>query len=242
MYRVKRAILMAAGLGLRMRPLTLTIPKPLVPVGGVPMIETAITGLRHQGIHEIYVVVGYLKELFAPLERAYPGLHLIENPYYRTCGNISSLYVARSHLEDAIILDGDQVIYDDTVLRPEFERSGYNCVRTDGSTGEWLLTVEDGIITSCSRSGGSGGYILYSISRWNAEDGRRLRAHLELEFEQKQNRQLYWDDVPLFCHPEKYSLGIREMPPDAVREIDSLRELAELDPSYRSDWEGGMDR
>ena len=61
---VKRAIIMAAGTGNRMYPLTLETPKPLVRVGGVRMIDTVVDGLRSNGITEIYVVVGHLKEQF----------------------------------------------------------------------------------------------------------------------------------------------------------------------------------
>ena len=236
MHQVKRAIIMAAGTGSRMRPVTEHTPKPLIRVKGVRMIDTVIDALHQNGIFEIYVVVGYLKEQFAGLPAQYPGLSLIENPYYDTCNNISSLYVARDHLEDVIILDGDQIIYDPSILAPEFERSGYNGVWTDTDTDEWLMTVENGIVTACSRTGGKGGWQLYSISRWSAEDGSRLRRHLELEFEEKKNRQIYWDDVALFCHPESYRLGMRPMDKGSIIEIDSFQELVEADPSYA----GGM--
>ena len=84
---------MAAGIGKRMQPLTLKTPKPLVKVNGVRMIDTVITALQQNGISEIYVVVGHLKEQFSSFPTKYPGLQLIENPYYDTCNNISSLYV-----------------------------------------------------------------------------------------------------------------------------------------------------
>ena len=231
--KVKRAIIMAAGKGERLRPITLTTPKPLVTVNGKRMIDSVIDSLYRNGIFEIYIVVGYLKEQFIQLTDKYSGITMIDNPYYETCNNISSLYMAREHLEDAIVLDGDQIIYNDEILSPEFELSGYNAVWMDEHTDEWLMNVQGGMVTGCSRSGGSHGWQLYSISRWNAEDGKKLKKHLEIEFEQKKNRQIYWDDVPMFCYPQEYHLGIREMHRADIVEVDSIAELVKLDSSYR---------
>lgn len=233
MYQVKRAIIMAAGTGSRMRPITLTTPKPLVRVNGVRMIDTVIRGLQKNGIKEIYIVTGYLKEQFKCLTEEYPGITLIENPYFDTCNNISSLYMAREHLHDVMILDGDQIIYNSEILSTEFEKSGYNAVWTEEKTDEWLMNVENGVVTSCSRNGGKKGWQLFSISRWNKEDGEKLRKQLETEFEEKKNRQIYWDDIAMFCYPETYTLGIHEMEFCDIIEVDSLEELAQLDESYR---------
>lgn len=238
MHQVKRAIIMAAGTGSRMRPVTLETPKPMVKVNGERMIDTVIRGLHENGIKEIYIVVGYLKEQFQCLEKEYDGVKIIENPYYDTCNNISSLYVARDYIEEAIILDGDQIIYNTKILSPEFERSGYNAVWTEQETDEWLMTVENGIVTSCSRNGGTKGWQLFSISRWSAEDGKKLKHHLEVEFEEKKNRQIYWDDVAMFCYPKEYALGIRQMQYGDIVEVDNLEELMELDASYQSYMEG----
>lgn len=239
MHKVERAIIMAAGIGKRMQPVTLYTPKPMVKVNGIRMIDTVIRGLHQNGIYEIYVVVGHLKDQFRKLEKEYEGVQLIENPYYAVCNNISSLYVARDHIENAIILDGDQIIYNPEILTPEFDRSGYNCVWTDKETDEWLLTVRNGIVEECSRTGGKGGWQLYSVSRWTSEDGKKLKRHLEIEFEQKKNTQIYWDDVALFCYPEEYQLGIRKMNREDIIEIDNLNELMQMDPGYQNYEMGG---
>ena len=216
-----------------------------------------VDGLRSNGITEIYVVVGHLKEQFyewaaerqaewaaerqaewaaerqaewakeetCECAKEQLGVQIIENPDYATCNNISSLYVAREHLGECIILDGDQIIYNKEILDPHFTLSGYNAV--------WCEGEEDGVVKSCSRTGGRHGWQLYSISRWTAEDGAKLRRHLEQEFESG-NRQIFWDDVVMFCHFDEYRLGIREMQAEDIIEIDGIDELAQADPSYRT--------
>lgn len=230
---VQRAIIMAAGAGVRMYPVTMTTPKPLVKVNGIRMIDTVIDALHQNNIHEIYVVTGYLKEQFHVLKEKYEDITLIENPYFNTCNNIASLYVAREHLENAMILDGDQIIYHPEILHASFEKSGYNAVWTDQETKEWLMQVEDGIVKSCSRTGGKQGWQLYSISRWNQEDGKKLRKWLEYEFEVNGKHSIYWDDVAMFCHFDDFTLGIYEMHKDDIIEIDNLEELIAIDPSYQ---------
>lgn len=239
MHKVERAIIMAAGKGTRMQPITLTTPKPLVKVNGTRMIDTVINALHANGIHEIYVVVGYLKEKFAELKADFPEITLIENPYYDTCNNISSLYMARDYIENAIILDGDQIVKNADILSPEFERSGYNAIWTDTPTDEWVLTVKGNIVTECSRTGADYGWQLFSVSRWNAVDGKKLKRHLEKQFEEVKNRQIYWDDVALFCYPDEYELGIREMHRNDIIEIDGIDELAAEDNSYKIYTNGG---
>ena len=88
MPQIENAIIMAAGIGQRMRPLSKITPKPLISVNGIQMIESVIQALRLNGIFEIYVVVGYLKEQFCFLESHYSGLKLVENPHYNTCNNM----------------------------------------------------------------------------------------------------------------------------------------------------------
>lgn len=231
MYKVERAIILAAGLGERMVPITYDTPKPLIKVNGVRMIDTIIAALRHNGINEIYIVVGYLKDHFSYFEKE-EGITLIENPYYKDSNNISSLYVAREHLENCIITDGDLIIYNEDILHRDFSYSGYNAIYTDKYTKEWIMELdEDNKVCDCKITGDKG-WQLFSISRWTKEDGDKLKEFIEVEFKEKNNRDIYWDNIPMFLYKHDFELGIVKMNENDVLEIDSYEELIRVDDSY----------
>lgn len=90
------AVLMAGGAGERLRPLTATVPKPLLPVNGTPIIELNIDLLRRFGISDITVSVNYLKDkIKSRLEATCPDVKFIEEP--RKLGTIGSLGLIQTH-------------------------------------------------------------------------------------------------------------------------------------------------
>ena len=58
-----KAIILAGGLGTRLRPLTFAVPKPLIPVGERPILEILVENLKRHGVSDIYLAVGYRAEL-----------------------------------------------------------------------------------------------------------------------------------------------------------------------------------
>ena len=235
MKTVKRAIILAAGKGTRLQPLTIDTPKSLIEVNGKKILDTIIDGLHQNNIHEIYLVVGYLKEKFYEwLENKHDNnIIIIENPNYDNSNNISSLYAVKDYIDDCFIMDSDLIINNPDVLSTKFNKSGYNCTWTDDFTNEWVLsTDENEIINSCSRVGGRKGWKLYSISRWSKQDGNKLKQYLIEEFDRKKNINIYWDDIALFCYPKDFELSVYKMKQDDVVEVDSLEELIQIDSSY----------
>ena len=102
----QNAIILAAGLGMRMVPINMQIPKALIEVKGEILIERIIKHLHDTGITEIYVVVGFMKEEFEYLIDEY-GVKLIVNDEYSHKNNLHSLYLAASHLKNTYIVPCD---------------------------------------------------------------------------------------------------------------------------------------
>ena len=118
-----RAILLAAGMGTRLRPLTIDTPKSLISVNGKPMLETQIQFLKEKGIDDIIVVTGYLSEKFEYIKEKY-GVKLIHNDKYDIYNNIYTMYLVREYLDDSYVIDADVYLHKN-FIDSEIDKSTY---------------------------------------------------------------------------------------------------------------------
>lgn len=102
----QRAIILAAGFGMRMVPINTEMPKGLLEVNGEALIERIIKQLHEVGIKEIYVVVGFMKEKYEYLIDEY-GVELVVNADYASKNNLHSVKLIKEHLENAYIIPCD---------------------------------------------------------------------------------------------------------------------------------------
>ena len=102
----KRAIILAAGFGMRMVPINTETSKGLLEVNGEILIERTIRQLHEVGITEIYIVVGFMKEQYEYLIDAF-GVELIVNSEYATKNNLYSMKLAAEHLLNAYVIPCD---------------------------------------------------------------------------------------------------------------------------------------
>ena len=151
-----QAIILAAGLGRRMMPLTQQVHKTLLRIGGEPIIDRLIGGLRESGIRRITLVTGYrADELENHVLQEFSDLDFsfIRNNLYESTNNIHSLALAFENMEfteDIILLESD-LIYEPAVLRRLIHSKHKNVALVDryriGLDGTVVTISESNVIT-----------------------------------------------------------------------------------------------
>lgn len=229
-YRAKRAVFIAAGFGSRMVPVTLNTPKPLVRVNGKRIIDGLIDACLEAGITEIYLVRGYLAEQFDQLLYKYPMIKFIENPLYNEANNISSALCAKYLLSNAYVLESDLLVTNHKIITKYHYTSDFLGIKVD-RTDDWCFEEKNGVITG-EKVGGYDCWQMVGISYWNSLDGEKLSRHIKEVYDMPGGKEKYWEQVPLVVKNDKYHVEIRECFSDDIIEIDTFRELKQIDKTY----------
>ena len=233
-YRVKRAIILAAGFGSRMMPATADRPKPLVTVNGVPILETLLDALVAVGIRDITVVRGYRKECFDALLEKYPFLTLVDNDIYSKTNNISSVMAVLDKLDGCYLCEADLYITNPGIITKYQYASnilGAYCLETD----DWSFQMDAAGHIINYQKGNTFCYNYYGISYWTKADSARLREDFRQVYEEAGGKDYFWEFIPLVLRKERYAVEIRQCRKSDIMEIDNYYELAQLDSTYRTE-------
>lgn len=229
-YHVKRAIFIAAGIGNRLRPITINTPKPLVRVNGVRIIDTLLDACLAAGIEELYIVRGYLGEQFDQLLIKYPMIRFLDNDRYLQENNISSLMCARPFLQNAYIFEADLLLRNPKLIQPYHFASNYLGIKKD-RTDDWCFITKNGVIQEW-KLGGEDCFQEVGISYWDRESGEKLSKQIELTYNAPGGKDKFWDHVPLVDFREDHHVEVRECHTEDVIEIDTFEELKMIDHGY----------
>ena len=228
---MKQGIILAAGLGRRLREITQHTPKSLIQINGKPVIEQNIEWMLDSGVDLIFLVTGYMQERFSYLGQKYPNLQIFFNPDYATSNTVSSLNIVKDYLtEESYITTADIYIAKNIYLDYQDPQSFYLLrPKTTEKKPDWIAEVnESGRIVSVDQKG-LAGHTYSGVSHWMPAELAELRILLsKVDWKDKRQRNQYWDEL-LLPHLQSICVNACILQNNAdIYEFDDMDDLQRL--------------
>lgn len=132
--KINTAVILAAGLGSRLKDRTKEKPKAFLEIDGKTLIERSIQNLLEGGISEIIIGTGYLSHFFDNLKKQYPMITTVRNDDYAKTGSMYTLYNLKSIIDtDFLLLEGD-LLYEKNALRALLQEPHVDTILASGQT------------------------------------------------------------------------------------------------------------
>ena len=229
-YKVKNAIILAAGMSTRFIPVSYELPKGLISVKGDIMIERLIEQLQAASISEIVVVIGYMMEKFFYLRSKY-GVKLVVNNEFATKNTHSSIYVSRDYLSNTYICCSDNYYPQNMFHKYEY-RSFYCSIFLPGTSYvERAFTFDKSGLIIDTNKPSHDKWIMYGHAYFDRDFTRRFIPILESYFGRPGIEYMYWETI--------YAENVKDLPmyiqkctPQDILEFDSMDELQAFDKDY----------
>lgn len=218
----QRAIILAAGYGMRMVPINIEEPKGLLEVNQEPLIERLIKQLHKVGVYEIHIVVGFMKEHYEYLIDRY-NVELIVNSHYGEYKNMYSLFLAKNQLAKSYILPCD-VWFKKNPFNSIEEESYYLFSDQVVNNSSWKVQPRGGVKKIPLDQFGNRMVGLAYISSKDAEMISQLLEEIQIN---KELLHSFWEK--LLEQDKKFILKGKIISNSDFKEINSYEELRDLD-------------
>jgi 2-aminoethylphosphonate-pyruvate transaminase len=144
---VTAAVIMAAGVGSRLRGHYNSCPKGFIRIGEVPIIERSINLLLRNGIERILIGTGYKSQFYESLGSRYQQIQCVKNKSYGYTGSFFTLYNIRKHIQNDFLLLESDLLYEDIAISFLQESTEKDIILASGWTrsgDEFYIEVDDG--------------------------------------------------------------------------------------------------
>ncbi|MDR2160291.1 MAG: 2-aminoethylphosphonate--pyruvate transaminase [Treponema sp.] len=132
---IRQAIIMAAGMGLRLKDRTAEMPKGFLEIDGFPIVEWSVKKLVAAGVEEIIIGTGHCAEWYGRLAEQYPCITLVHNGAYAATGSMETLALCAGRAAGSVLILESDLIYDDIGLFVLKNDPRPNVVLASGKTG-----------------------------------------------------------------------------------------------------------
>lgn len=200
-----KAIILAAGLGTRLRPITDEVPKCMVSVNGIRIIDKQINNLHKAGVNDIMIVGGYKADILKKHLEQYDGITFVNNLRYAETNNMYSLYMALKHVENSeLLIMNSDVYYDANIIEGLLDKNVEDKSFIACDSSEYLeesmkiTTNENGKITHISKKIAKEEYYAVSIDvyKLNVDAVAVLSREIQDTIEVKKDENS-WTEVAL---------------------------------------------
>lgn len=219
--RIRRAIILVAGYGMRMVPINTEEPKGLLEINGEPLIERIIKQLHSVGIKEIYIVVGFMKEHYEYLIDKF-GVKLIINSHYENYKNMYSLFLTRDYLMNSYIIPCD-IWFKENPFSNVGSESYYLFSKEQVINSKWEVQPRGGVKRSLKELGDR----MVGLAFINKYDGEIIKGLLNKANQSPNLFHNFWEKI--LEQNKKFILKGKLISSDDFKEINSYEELRDLD-------------
>lgn len=216
----RAAIVLAAGMGTRLRDLFPDRPKGFVEIGGEALIERSLRLLRARGVSRVVIVAGHLGHHYHELAKTRPEVEVVDNPAYATTGSMASLARALEIVdEDHFLLESD-LFYEERALDRLIGAPASDVLLVSGPTGatdEVWVEARDGRLHAMSKSSSDLDHVsgeLVGIVKVSAPVGRALAGAYASFVERNGHGQMAYEMDAL--------VGVAGTHPIAVELVEDL--------------------
>ncbi len=198
MNHVRQAVILAAGMGSRLKGTIEEKPKGFLQFGNKSLIEESIAKLIGIGITKIVIVTGYHSEYYDKLKEKYPFVVTIKNQDFNKTGSMYSLFTAKELIENDFLLLESDLIYEYKALQVTQNSAFSNCILLSGNTNsgdEVYVGIHEDKIVNLSKNLGEikkiGGELV-GISKISYDLYQKMIELLEKQF--SKNQQYQYED------------------------------------------------
>jgi 2-aminoethylphosphonate-pyruvate transaminase len=185
---IKTAVILAAGLGSRLKDRTRTMPKGFIPVGGRPLMERSVENLLGAGIQRIIIGTGHVAEYYEEYAQKKPQISCFKNERYSSTGSMYTLYNLRERIDEDFLLLESDLLYEKAGLTIVMNHPRPDVILASGPTrsgDEVFIETDAGLLVNMSKQAGelkSSDAELVGITKICHSTFRAMCAYAEQEF------------------------------------------------------------